>query len=252
MNAPGSPCDREHGGHGGHDGGQRAGHRRDFMTRSLLVALGAFAVMASAICILVVVPNTMLRTVKAPPGLEPYTTRQLAGRASYIANGCVYCHSQQVRDPAFTTDVDRGWGSRATVPEDYVYDRPHLLGTMRTGPDLINVGQRRPDMDWHLSHLYDPRALNEWSTMPAFPWMFERKRPEELKLGDHTIRIPGPRAPKGVVIVAKPEAIALADYLISLKRQYPVPDSLRATDRMATGGAGGAGGAHGGGHGGVR
>lgn len=249
MNAPGSPRDDGHGASGS-NGAHEGPHKRDLMARSLLVALGAFAVMASAICVLVVVPATMLRTVKAPPGLAPYTARQLAGRESYIANGCVYCHSQQVRDPAFTTDVDRGWGSRATVPEDYVYDRPHLLGTMRTGPDLINVGQRLPDMDWHLIHLYDPRALNEWSTMPAFPWMFERKRPEEVKLGDHTIRIPGPRAPQGVVIVAKAEAIALADYLISLKRQYPIPDSLRARDRMATGGE--HGGAPGGGHGGAR
>lgn len=212
-------------------------HKRDFMAQSALVALGAFAVMASAICVLVVLPHTMLRTVKAPPELKPYTEQQLRGRASYIANGCLYCHSQQVRDPSFTTDIDRGWGSRATVPEDYVYDRPHLLGTMRTGPDLINVGQRLPDLDWHLIHLYDPRSLSPWSTMPAFPWMFEEKRTADVKTGDHVVRIPGPRAPKGVVIVARAEALALADYLISLNRQYPIPDSLRAQDRMAIGGA---------------
>lgn len=217
-------------------------HKRDMMAQSALVALGAFAVMASAICVLVVVPHIMLRTVKAPPQLKPYTAQQLDGRESYIANGCVYCHSQQVRDPSFTTDIDRGWGSRATVPEDYVYDRPHLLGTMRTGPDLINVGQRLPDLDWHLIHLYDPRALSPWSTMPAFPWMFEEKRPADVQTGDHVIRIPGSRAPKDVAIVARPEALALADYLISLKRQYPIPDSLRARDRMVIGG-----GDHGGG-----
>ena len=204
-----------------------------FMARSSLVALGAFAIMAGAICLLVIVPQTMLRTVKAPPGLQPYTAQQLVGRKVYIQNGCLYCHSQQIRDPAFTTDVDRGWGSRATVPEDYVYDRPHLLGTMRTGPDLINVGQRLPDPDWHLIHLYDPRALVEWSLMPAFPYLFEEKAPGEVRPGDRVVKIPGPRAPKGVVVVARPEALALADYLISLKRQYPVPDSSKATDRMA-------------------
>ncbi|MGZ8457380.1 MAG: cbb3-type cytochrome c oxidase subunit II [Gemmatirosa sp.] len=208
--------------------------------------------LASAICILVVLPTTMLHAGRAPAERPPYPAQQLRGRASYIANGCVYCHSQQVRDPAFTTDVDRGWCSRATVPADYVHDRPHLLGTMRTGPDLINVGQRLPDLDWHLIHLYDPRSLNEWSTMPAFPWMFEERRAADVGPGDRVIRIPGPRAPRGVVVVARPEALALADYLISLKRQYPVADSARATDRMAlTGGAhGGAspqvGGPHGG------
>ena len=208
------------------------------MTRISLLALGAFAIMAGAICLLVLVPQAMLADVQPPPELQPYTERQLAGREVYIANGCVYCHSQQVRDPTFTNDVDRGWGARATVPADYVYDRPHLLGTMRTGPDLINVGQRLPGVDWHLIHLYDPRSLVEWSIMPAYPYLFERRQPSEVRPGDHVVRIPGPRAPQGVTIVAKPEAIALADYLISLKRQYPVPAPA------ATHASGGTGGAH--------
>ena len=218
------------------------GARADFMARSGLIALGAFAVMTSAICILVIIPQVMLRDVRASDALPMYTEAQLRGRGVYIANGCVYCHSQQVRDPAFTTDVDRGWGTRATVPEDYVHDRPHLLGTMRTGPDLINVGQRLPDVNWHLIHLYDPRSLNAWSTMPAFPYLFVEKRQPDVQDGDHVIRIPGPRAPQGVVIVATAEALALADYLISLKRQYPVSDSTAAQLRAV----GRNGGAHGG------
>lgn len=217
------------------------------MTRIGLIALGAFAIMASAIGLLIVTPHTMLERVQAPTELAPYSDVQLRGRQVYIANGCLYCHSQQVRDPAFTTDVDRGWGTRATVPADYVYDRPHLLGTMRTGPDLINVGQRLPSADWHLIHLYDPRALVEWSIMPAFPFLFEERAPGQVRDGDVVVKIPGPRAPKNRVIVAKPEAIALVEYLLSLKRQYPVADSLRAQDRTATGAASGAG--HGGGHG---
>ena len=210
------------------------------MTRITLIALGAFAIMASAICILVLIPQALLSEVQAPPQLKPYTPRQLAGRQVYIENGCLYCHSQQVRDPAFTTDVDRGWGRRATVPADYVYDKPHLLGTMRTGPDLINVGQRLPDADWHLIHLYDPRALVDWSLMPAFPFLFEEKAPNEVRPDDRVITIPGPRAPQGVVVVAKPEAVALADYLISLNRQYPVADSAAAGDRRVLGGRNGA------------
>lgn len=207
-------------------------HRGDYMARAALVALGAFAIMASAITILVVIPKIMLRDVQAMPELSPYTDEQLLGRQVYIANGCLYCHSQQIRDPSFTTDVDRGWGSRATVPEDYVYDRPHLLGTMRTGPDLINVGQRIPSEDWHLIHLYDPRAVVEWSTMPAFPFLFEERSPEDVGPGDRVVPITGPRAPQDVAIVATPEALVLVAYLISLNRQYPIPDSLRAGDQM--------------------
>jgi len=202
------------------------------MTRPILIVLGAFAIMASAICLLVLVPAAMLREVQPPAGLAPYTARQLTGRQSYIANGCLYCHSQQVRDPAFTTDVDRGWGNRPTVPADYYYDRPHLMGTMRTGPDLINVGQRLPSEDWHLIHLYDPRSLNEWSNMPAFPFLFDEKRPADVRPTDRVVKIPGPRAPGGVVVVARPEALSLVDYLISLKRTYPV-----ARDSSAAGGA---------------
>lgn len=226
------------------DNDPTGGHRTGggFMARSALVALGAFAIMASAITLLVIVPATMLRHVKARPELAPYTPQQLAGRQVYIANGCLYCHSQQVRDPAFTTDVDRGWGSRATVPEDYVYDKPHLLGTMRTGPDLINVGQRLPDVNWHLIHLYDPRSLFDWSIMPGFPYLFVEKAPNEVRPDDHVVKIPGSRAPKGVVIVATPEAIALAEYLISLKRQYPVPAGNQAPDHNMTVGTGSAGG----------
>ena len=209
----------------------------DFMARSSLVALGAFAVMASAITVLIVIPRIMLREVQPMPELAPYTEAQLRGREVYIANGCIYCHSQQIRDPSFTTDVDRGWGSRATVPEDYVFDRPHLLGTMRTGPDLINIGQRIPSEDWHLVHLYDPRAVVAWSTMPSFRFLFEQKAPNEVGPDDRVVPMSGPGVSEDVVIVAKAEAIELVDYLLSLNRQYPVADSLRATDQMIGGGS---------------
>ena len=209
------------------------GEKRDAMSRIALIALGAFAIMASAICLLVILPSAMLGDITPPAELKPYTASEARGRAVYIANGCLYCHSQQVRDPAYTTDVDRGYGTRPTVPADYAYDRPHLLGTMRTGPDLINVGQRLPDPDWHLIHLYDPRAIVEWSIMPGFPYLFETKDPGDVKPGDRVVKIPGPRAPQGKVVVAKREALDLTDYLISLKRNYAVPAAARAKDRMA-------------------
>ena len=203
------------------------------MSRVWLLLVGAFAALSFAIVLLVLVPRALLMRVEASPGLRPYTTSELQGREVYIANGCVYCHSQQVRDPAFTTDVERGWGSRPTVPGDYVYDRPHLLGTSRTGPDLINVGQRLPDRNWQLIHLYDPRALSAWSIMPGFPFLFTEKLPNAVRPGDVVVVIPGPRAPRGRVVVAKPEALALTDYLLSLKRNAPVPASATARERSA-------------------
>jgi cytochrome c oxidase cbb3-type subunit 2 len=139
----------------------------------------------------------------------------------YQREGCVYCHSQQVRDPSFTTDVDRGWGTRATVPADYVYDRPHFLGTMRTGPDLINVGARLPSLDWHLIHLYDPRSVVEWSIMPSYRYLFEERERGAASDSAPMVNVPGSRLPEGRVVVASPDAVALAQYLLSLSRQYP-------------------------------
>src|SRR3546814_20662406 len=68
-------------------------------------------------------------------------------------------------------DAQRGWG-RAAVASDYVYDSPHQLGTMRTGPDLLNVGARLPSRAWHLTHIYQPRPIFGWSIMPAYPYLF--------------------------------------------------------------------------------
>jgi len=193
------------------------------VSRTWLLLLGAAATVGFAAVVLVGIPQVMLVRVAAPPELAPYTDLEARGRAVYIANGCVYCHSQQIRDPTFTTDVELGWGSRATVPADYVYDRPHLLGTMRTGPDLINVGERLPSESWHLIHLYNPRALVSWSIMPSFPYLFEEREPGDVRPGDVVIPVQPPYAPAGKVVVATQEAHALVAYLLSLRRTYPVP-----------------------------
>jgi len=69
------------------------------------------------------------------------------GRHIYTANGCFYCHSQQVRPYYAGSDIDRKWGERRSAPRDYVFARPVDLGKMRMGPDLANVGKRAPAED---------------------------------------------------------------------------------------------------------
>ncbi len=69
------------------------------------------------------------------------------GRKIYAANGCVYCHSQQVRADYAASDIERKWGTRRSAPRDYIFDRPALLGKMRVGPDLSNIGKRAPSDD---------------------------------------------------------------------------------------------------------
>src|SRR6476646_2625520 len=66
------------------------------------------------------------------------------GRKIYAANGCVYCHSQQVRADYAASDIERNWGTRRSAPRDYIFERPALLGTERMGPDLSNIGKRAP------------------------------------------------------------------------------------------------------------
>ncbi len=69
------------------------------------------------------------------------------GRRIYAANGCVYCHSQQVRADYAASDIERKWGERRSAPRDYLFERPVLLGKMRMGPDLSNIGKRAPVED---------------------------------------------------------------------------------------------------------
>ncbi|MCE2942679.1 MAG: cbb3-type cytochrome c oxidase subunit II [Gemmatimonadota bacterium] len=183
--------------------------------------LGAVAIIALATTLLVVLPTLSLRDVPPPDGLAPYTADQLRGRQVYIANGCVYCHSQQPRDPSVGPDQQRGWG-RPSVPGDYHYDEPHLLGTMRTGPDLLNIAVRQPSRDWHLGHLYQPRAYLPGSIMPAYPFLFERRRGTTPQPGEVVVALPPGVAPAGTRVVATPDALALVDYLLSLDRSYPV------------------------------
>jgi cbb3-type cytochrome oxidase cytochrome c subunit len=66
------------------------------------------------------------------------------GGRVYAANGCVYCHSQQVRADYIADDIERKWGNRRSAPRDYIFDRPVFLGKMRMGQDLANIGARAP------------------------------------------------------------------------------------------------------------
>ena len=189
------------------------------MDNEVKLAAGAVAALGIATAALVVMPYIQVRDVKPPPGLKPYTSAQQRGREVYVSNGCFYCHSQQPRDRNFGPDADRGWG-RASVPADYVYDRPHLLGSMRTGPDLFNIGVRQPSKDWHLGHLYQPRAYVPGSIMPAFRYLFSAKdAPEE---GDQVVLLPPGTAPVGKVVVAKAEALDLVKYLQGMDHTYAV------------------------------
>ena len=98
----------------------------------------------------------------------PYTPLELAGRDIYIREGCLGCHSQMVRP--FRWETER-YGEYSKSGE-FIYDRPFLWGSKRTGPDLHRVGGKYND-SWHYNHMYDPRSMSAQSIMPAYPWLIQ-------------------------------------------------------------------------------
>ncbi len=119
-------------------------------------------------------------------------------------------------------DIARGWGARQSVAEDFLYDYPVQLGSLRAGPDLASVGARLPDANWQLVHLYAPSAGAKNSAMPPFRFLFEVR-----KLGDtpspDALQFPQGFAPlAGSEVVPTPEAKQLVAYLLSLKADAPL------------------------------
>ncbi|HEY8661406.1 MAG TPA: cbb3-type cytochrome c oxidase subunit II [Hanamia sp.] len=160
------------------------------------------------------------------PNAEPLSAEAVKGKELYIANGCIGCHTQQVRN----VDMDKIWGSRPSIAADYAgihrqdfwRNTATLLGSERTGPDLTNVGNRQASKDWNLVHLYNPRIVVPQSIMPAYSWLFEIKKVPAK--GDVIVNIP-PEYLQGETgkVVASDEALQLVAYLLSLK-QTKLPD----------------------------
>jgi cbb3-type cytochrome oxidase cytochrome c subunit len=113
--------------------------------------LGIFGTFAFSWMGLTVIPNWQighLNPQSDEEGTDIYPQPQSGmferGARVYVANGCVYCHSEQVRPEYAGADIERGWGNRRSAPRDYIFERQVLLGKMRMGQDLANIGARAP------------------------------------------------------------------------------------------------------------
>jgi cbb3-type cytochrome oxidase cytochrome c subunit len=133
--------------------------------------LGIFGTFAFSWAGLILIPNAQIGHLDPQmdeDGNDAYPAPKSGmadrGRKIYAANGCVYCHSQQVRADYAASDIDRKWGDRRSAPRDYIFERPALLGKMRMGPDLSNVGKRAPVEDQNAP---PPSTTN--ATSPAAP-----------------------------------------------------------------------------------
>jgi cytochrome c oxidase cbb3-type subunit II len=122
-------------------------------------------------------------------------------------------------------DISRGWGLRHSVAEDFLYDNPIQLGSLRIGPDLAGVGTRLPDAKWQLLHLYAPKSTVKGSVMPPFRYLFEMEKIKTTPSPD-ALNLPAEFAPPaGFEIVPKPEAKQLVAYLLSLHADVPLYDA---------------------------
>lgn len=200
-------------------------HRKLFTTAFLFFLL-------LTVCVSII-PAVNNQQRNAPlPGYEPLGEDARKGKAVFVANGCVACHTQQVRN----VEMDKPWGRRPSVAADYAgikrtdlwRNTATLMGTERTGPDLTDVGNRQPSLDWNLVHLFNPRIVVEASIMPAYPWLFAFKANPSDK--DVVVNVPETylSGRKGN-IVATEEALQLVAYLQSLK-QVGLPDGRPAPE----------------------
>lgn len=184
---------------------------------------------------------------QALPGAKPLTPIEQRGLEVYITEGCIACHTQQVRP----LKMDAVWG-RPSAPGDYAYVKPlgllhpyapAVLGSERTGPDLASIGSRQPSETWQYIHLYNPRAVSPDSIMPAYRWLFEVVTTPASDAV--VVPLPPAFAPPSGTIVATDKAKALVAYLLSLK-QVPltqVPPQASGAPAQPTNAAAGAEGA---------
>src|SRR4029077_2244965 len=130
---------------------------------------------------LTVIPNWQIGALNPQTdeeGADAYPTPKSGmadrGRRIYAANGCIYCHSQQIRPDYASADVDRvrdagpspraKWAERRSAPRDYIFDRPVVLGQERMGPDVANIGKAGPTEEEQTAA---PPAANVAATSPA-------------------------------------------------------------------------------------
>lgn len=178
-----------------------------------------------------IVPLFFQHTTTEPsPGVTPYTALRLAGRDIYQREGCVGCHSQQIR--TLRSEVER-YGPYSLAGES-VFDRPFLWGSKRTGPDLARVGARYSD-DWHRIHLRNPRDVVPESNMPGYPWL-QKSAADASSIQSHMVAMRRLGVPYTDEMIAeapkelegKTEEDALIAYLqgLGINRRYIMVDEV--------------------------
>jgi cytochrome c oxidase cbb3-type subunit 2 len=164
---------------------------------------------------------------------EPMVGLAQRGKEVYVEMGCSYCHTQQVRKKGYGSDYQRGWGKRQSVARDYILQERVLLGALRVGQDLSNVGNREYSDEWHHLHFYNSQITSPGSNMPSYPFLYEVKEIKGEKSAD-ALTFPEEAskfAPKsGYEVVPTARAKALVQYMKSLNQDYELPEMKFAVE----------------------
>jgi len=212
--------------------------------------LGVAATFGVAWLAVIVVPYLKMRDLPpvhmtAEPDAKLFYPKR-AGRVAdgakvYAENGCYLCHTQVVRPVYAGNDIYRpDWGGlqsdetrgdtrRETNAFDFTGETFAQIGQNRIGPDLSNLGRRMDVLQakgvdpekWLLAHLYNPRLDPELykSTCPPHPFLFKKRAVKGAGSSDALTVDAG----EGYELVPGPDARALVSYLLSLKKDHPVP-----------------------------
>jgi len=218
------------------------------MSRSGVLFPGVLACLALSLAVTVILPyaegGKLSPQYKEEDGrvVDSYPVEELGtasrGKEVYIAQGCQTCHTQVVRG-ADTADVERGWGVRKSVQRDFIFENPPVVGAVRLGPDLANVGAAtwrneqledpfkpaKRDAEWHMLHLYHPTVASKNSNMPCYDFLFKKHRIAGSGSKD-ALKLPKDVAVEGgYEVIPTPDAKALVAYLLSLDRSHSLKEA---------------------------
>ena len=151
---------------------RKEGESKHLWLERMPLYLSLLATVALAIGGMVeIIPTlTVKDNVPTITSVKPYSPLELEGRDLYIREGCNACHTQMIRP--FRDEVVRfnGKNGQYSKAGEFVFDRPFLWGSRRTGPDLHREGGKNPDT-WHFKHMLNPRVTSPGSIMPRYPWL---------------------------------------------------------------------------------
>lgn len=141
----------------------------------LLMVLATAAILVGTI-VTMVMPFFWVNTeADRIESVTPYTPLEQEGRDVYMREGCNNCHTQTVR-PLVAEVLRYGDYSKSG---EFVYDRPFLWGSKRTGPDLARIGGKYPDA-WHYQHMDSARSMVPRTNMPDYAWLRENSLNSEM------------------------------------------------------------------------